>query len=622
MKTGQKKLENIGKQIDTIIKTAEELEKRYGPEIDKVHPLYRKSALNLIHYLALRCFDLDKLQEKISDSGLPGISHAEGHVMKTLLDIKSIVSCLRGVPLKTRRKGIISVKKGAKLLSRNTALLLGKKPGKRKTRIMVTLPVSAASDYQMISSLLQSGMNCARINCAHDDQMIWEKIIQNTRKASEKLNRDCTILMDIAGSKLRTGPIKSGPRVIHIKPQRNSLGIVTAPARIWIAPQGVNPPDSTADFVIPVDDLFLKKIRRGSILFYTDSRGKKGNIFITKKQGEGKWGVCEDSAYLTTGTRLSINDDEAPASESGSVNELKPVEEFILLNVGDTLILHADPSPGEAAVFDSKGELVSPAHISCTFSGIFSYAKPGEPIYFDDGKIEGIIEEADAEKMIVRIVTARASGSRLRADKGINLPRTELSFSGFTEKDRKDISFVMENADVINLSFVNEAKDINELLEELKTYNREIGIILKIETQKGFKNLPELLLCAMQTHPVGIMIARGDLAIETGWKNFATIQEEIMRICEAAHLPVVWATQVLDNLAKNGIPTRAEITDAAMAQRCECVMLNKGKYIDRAVKMLDRILRRMEKFQNKKETILPRLDGADELRLSHEKYDI
>ena len=126
----------------------------------------------------------------------------------------------------------------------------------------------------------------------------------------------------------------------------------------------------------------------------------------------------------------------------------------------------------------------------------------------------------------------------------------------------------------------------------------------------------------MQTFPRGVVIARGDLAVETGWKNFASIQEEIMRISEAAHIPVVWATQVLENLAKKGVPTRSEITDAASAQRTECVMLNKGRYIEKTVKMLDKILRRMQRFQKKKETILPKLTDADKLKISHDNFDV
>jgi pyruvate kinase len=107
------------------------------------------------------------------------------------------------------------------------------------------------------------------------------------------------------------------------------------------------------------------------------------------------------------------------------------------------------------------------------------------------------------------------------------------------------------------------------------------------------------------------------LAIETGWNNFATIQEEILRICEAAHIPDIWATQVLENMAKKGVPSRAEITDASMAQRAECVMLNKGYYIEKAVKLLDKILIKMQKYQKKKETILPRLKEGESLKLDH-----
>lgn len=164
--------------------------------------------------------------------------------------------------------------------------------------------------------------------------------------------------------------------------------------------------------------------------------------------------------------------------------------------------------------------------------------------------------------------------------------------------------------------------DVQELLHELDKNGTHLGIILKIETQKGFGNLPLILLSAMQSYPVGVMIARGDLAIETGWKNFASIQEEILRICEAAHVPDIWATQVLETLARSGVPTRSEITDAALAQRAECVMLNKGMYINETVKMLDKILKRMQYFQKKKETVLPRLAEADKLKLSHDAFDV
>ncbi len=129
-------------------------------------------------------------------------------------------------------------------------------------------------------------------------------------------------------------------------------------------------------------------------------------------------------------------------------------------------------------------------------------------------------------------------------------------------------------------------------------------MVLKIETRRGFENLPDMLLTAMQFSCCGVMIARGDLAVECGFDRLAEVQEEILWICEAAHVPVIWATQVLETLARKGIPSRAEITDAAMSHRAECVMLNKGPNVVTALQLLDDILRRMQAHQDKKRSML------------------
>jgi pyruvate kinase len=122
----------------------------------------------------------------------------------------------------------------------------------------------------------------------------------------------------------------------------------------------------------------------------------------------------------------------------------------------------------------------------------------------------------------------------------------------------------------------------------------------KIETSAAVRSLPELIVQGAGHQPFAVMIARGDLAIELGYQRLAEMQEEILWLCEAAHVPVVWATEVLDRLARKGTPTRAEITDAAMAERAECVMLNKGPHILAAVASLDDLLTRMQAHQSKK----------------------
>jgi pyruvate kinase len=106
----------------------------------------------------------------------------------------------------------------------------------------------------------------------------------------------------------------------------------------------------------------------------------------------------------------------------------------------------------------------------------------------------------------------------------------------------------------------------------------------------------------MEHYPIGVMIARGDLAVEVGWQRLAEVQEEILKICAASHIPDIWATQVLETLAKKGRPSRAEITDAAMAQRADCIMLNKGPHILSAIKMLDNIIRIMQNSKSSKKS--------------------
>lgn len=109
-------------------------------------------------------------------------------------------------------------------------------------------------------------------------------------------------------------------------------------------------------------------------------------------------------------------------------------------------------------------------------------------------------------------------------------------------------------------------------------------------------------------HPyIAVMIARGDLGVEVGFERMSEVQEEILWLCEAAHVPVIWATQVLESLAKGGLPSRAEVTDAAMGIRAECVMLNKGPYINQTLKFLCGILTRMQTHQEKRMATLRKL---------------
>jgi pyruvate kinase len=241
---------------------------------------------------------------------------------------------------------------------------------------------------------------------------------------------------------------------------------------------------------------------------------------------------------------------------------------------------------------------------NCSQPEILKQIQVGAVIWIDDGRIGAKVESQSPEELKLRITHTKTKGDKLKADKGLNFPDTALSLDPLTEKDRQDLDFIAPNADIIGYSFVQTATDIEalqlELASRLGNQWRTKAIVAKIETPLAVKNLPELIVHGAGKQPFGVMIARGDLAVEIGYQRLAEIQEEILWLCEAAHVPVIWATQVLENLAKKGIPTRAEITDAAMAERAECVMLNKGDYIQEAVTILDDVLHRMEAHQSKK----------------------
>ena len=299
-------------------------------------------------------------------------------------------------------------------------------------------------------------------------------------------------------------------------------------------------------------------------------------------------------------------------SETRRVVDMPVREGALTLSVGDTLVLTPEHVPGAPAVRDEAGHVIMPARIGVTLPEVFSGVRPDEGIWFDDGRIGGVIRTVEPERISVEITMARPGGETLRAEKGINLPDTNLQVDALTDEDLEHLPFIVNHADAIGYSFVHRAEDVHQLQTRLEALGgSHLGIILKIETRRAFDELPRLLLACMRTGRFGVMIARGDLAIECGYERMAEVQEEILWIAEAAHAPVIWATQVLETLAKTGVPSRAEVTDAAMSERAECVMLNKGPYIRLAVRMLDDILRRMQAHQSKKRAMLRPLSVAE-----------
>ena len=576
----------------------------------------RESARNLLHYLALRRVDLRQIQRRLSDLGLSSLGRAEGH---TLHHLDAVLGHLRGAAGERGRSATparsLSPPQGRRLLAERARRLLGDPPAGRTTRIMVTLPTEAANDYDLVRNLVAAGTDVARINCAHDDESYWERMVDHVRRAVRETGRPCRIEMDLAGPKLRTGPLAPGPAVVRIRPRRDDYGRVLAPGRLWLTPSDAHGPALPGDaLTIPVRSSWLRALRVPGNVRLTDARGAARRLRLVRRRGDACEAETVKTVYLSETTELRGRARNGK-SIAAQVEALPAREPTIRLAVGDRFRIEAGRTGHASRAREGGGKGPSVGYagvISCTPPEALSAVRVGHRIWFDDGKIGSVVERASPHGVEVRITHAAPRGTRLRANRGINLPDTELPFPSLTDEDRSHLPFLVGHADLVGYSFVRTAADVRRLRAEIARLGRpRLGLVLKIEARDAFDELPAILFEALRGSPAAIMIARGDLAVEVGYDRLADVQEEILWLCEAAHLPVIWATEVLAGLTKIGVPTRAEVTDAAMGERAECVMLNKGPHIVAAVRALDSILRRMESHQEKKSARLRHLAVAE-----------
>ena len=453
------------------------------------------SISNLFNYVVMRREDLRPLQARLATAGLSSLGRGEAHVLANIDRVIDMLS--RAVLRRPGESGSAGVSvdydAGHRLLRQRAENIFGAAPTGRSEYIMVTMPTEAASNFALVENLIAMGMDTARINCAHDDEKVWRSMIDNIRKASRRHKRECPILMDLGGHKIRTS----------------------------------------------------------NVITHKDSNGKHRNK--PRRVHRNDWLVlCRES--------------------------------------------------GTPQVYESLFDVPVKAVVTCTYPDIIGKLHRNETVWIDDGKIGTVIRDRRGDAALLQVNRVGPKGARIKEEKGLNFPATLLNLPALSEKDIRDLVFVSRHADMVGLSFTERAEDVFYLQEQLTHHGKgNLPIVAKIETGHAVRRLPDIIARSLARNiDLGILIARGDLAIELGSVRMAEIQEEILWLCEAAHVPVIWATQVLESLAKQGVASRPEITDAAMAVRAECVMLNKGPYIQNAVAILNNVLQRMESHQFKK----------------------
>ena len=595
-------------RLDALVEDLELAEAEHADVIGAVAPQHHRGAVNLVHYTRLRRHDLRELQNDLMDIGATSLATTEAHVRAKVHAARNVLAALRGDAGPWDLQEIDdALDEGDEILDANSHATFGPMRPGRPTRIMVTLPGEAANDPELVASFVDAGMDVARINCAHEDPAAWARMAASVRAAAGRTGRQVLVSMDLPGPKLRTGPIVDGPPVGRARVTRNEGGQILAPARIWLthldAP--AQPPPQPTPAVRPtlsvqVDGDWLAVRSLGDVVTLRDSRGRKRTFTVTEVGQDGALAEGTHNAYIADGMKLWCAG--TPTTASG----IPPVVHRLSLAAGDHLVLTSDLTPVD---LPGAGQV---ARIGCTLPEAITAMRPGDPVLIDDGAIEAVVELVTRGEATLRVVRTKPGGQRLGAEKGINLPDTVLPLTALTPEDNSHLPFVAAHADLVAISFVRTADDVLYVLERLQAAGAgDLGLLLKIETRQGFENLPAILLTAMRHPRIGVMIARGDLAVEVGFERLSEVPRQILALCEAAHVPSIWATQVLETLAKTGQPSRAEVTDAAAAQRAECVMLNKGPYILDAIEALDDILARMGEVQHKSRTLMRRIHSWD-----------
>jgi len=601
-------LDMLVARLDTLLDDFTQAEAGRAVAIDAVAPVHRRGAVNLVQYTILRHRDRRELQNDLMDIGATSLATTEAHVQAKVHAARNVLAALRGDTGPWNLDAInTALDEGDQILAANSDAVFGPMRPGRPTRIMVTFPSEAADDPDLVVSLLNAGMDVARINCAHDDPARWARMTANVHTAAAAAGRKVLVSMDLPGPKLRTGPIVDGRSIGRARVTRDESGKVLAPARMWLTPAN-NPappprprrPATRPTLVVHVDEAWLTARRAGEVIKVHDARGFQRTFVVAQVRSGGALAEGQHNTYLERGAKLHCDDG---ATVAGGI---PPLARRLSLDTGDQLILTDDPA---AVELPAAGQI---ARIGCTLPEAVAALRVGDPVLFDDGTIAAVVESVTAGEATLRITQTKPGGQHLGAQKGINLPETALPLPALTSDDDAQLPFIAEHADLVAVSFVRTAADIAHVLDRLHLAGADdLGLVLKIETRQGFENLPDILLTAMRHPRVAVMIARGDLAVEIGFERLAEVPRQILALCEAAHVPAIWATQVLDTLAQTGQPTRAEITDAAAGQRAECVMLNKGPHITDAIRGLDDILTRMDAVQTKSRTLMRHIHSWD-----------
>ncbi len=245
---------------------------------------------------------------------------------------------------------------------------------------------------------------------------------------------------------------------------------------------------------------------------------------------------------------------------------------------------------------NTKYEIQDTKYFSLDVPNIIDDIEVGNEIMIQDGLMKIVVREKNKDFLLAEVINGGTIGNH----KGVNLPDSNIKLGALTEKDLNDLKFSLsKGVDLVAISFVKNAADLKYLREKIKEFssdkNASVQIVPKIERKEALKNIDEII-----DESDVVMVARGDLGIEMPESEVVIYQKEIVNKCREKNKPVIVATQMMESMMENPIPTRAEVSDIsnAVIDHADFVMLSgesaNGKYPTEAVKMMEEIIEKVE----------------------------
>lgn len=314
-----------------------------------------------------------------------------------------------------------------------------------------------------------------------------------------------------------------------------------------------------------LEELLVSGLNVMRLNFSHGSFEEHGRKIVNLRKAEEKTGIhC-----------AVLQDLSGPKFRIGEFKEGK-----VILKEGETIVLTPEQMMGDAT------------RVYINYPTLAKELKVGNIVMLDDGKKKLEVTKIVGKDVVCKIIV----GGETKGKRGVNLPGAYLKVSSLTDKDKEDLKFGVKNeVDFVAFSFVRTSGDVQELRDLLNKAKCQAKIISKIETQEAVENFEEILALSD-----GIMVARGDMAVEIGAENVPAVQKMIIRRCNEVGKPVITATQMLESMIQSPVPTRAEVSDIANAilDGTDAVMLSEettlGKFPVEAVRVMARVALRME----------------------------